>query len=343
MIAIYRWCSSSEGEACWQESATLPDGTAKDLLENEIWWIDLTNPTPEEEDAVFHRFVPIHTLTFEDITKPRREPNQSPHLPKVEEFDDYLFVIINPLRPVVRDAAGHLKAPSRRLFHTQLSAVLAARVLVTHHIEELTSVTEGRQFIARHAHAASRGPDYLFHLVLDALVDDYAPIVDRLSDQLDAIETRMFRRPPKNLLAHLLRLKRWIVGIRKTLILEREVLLRLTRGEFALVDDREIVYYRNVYDHLVRYAELTETAREMISDLLQSYQANLSNRLNAIMKVLAMISTIVLPMSLIAGIYGMNFKTMPELEWEWGYPFAMSLMVLTAVGSLVYFWYKKWI
>src|SRR5262249_33461506 len=154
------------------------------------------------------------------------------------------------------------------------------------------------------------GPDYLFHLILDAMVDDYAPIVDRVSSQLDKLEHRVFQDPSPKVLARMLRLKRLVSRMRKTLILEREVLARLMRGEFQLVEDREIAYYRNVYDHLVRYTELIESAREMVSDLMQTHLAAASNRLNRVMKFLTTISTIILPMSLIAGIYGMNFKKM---------------------------------
>ncbi|MCE9533972.1 MAG: magnesium/cobalt transporter CorA [Planctomycetes bacterium] len=343
MISIYRWdCHSNCGG--WQGDSPLPDGGAASLADGEIWWIDLENPTEAEEAAVFGKFLPIHPLTLEDITKPRREPDRGPHLPKVEEFSDYLFVIINPLCAELTLGAGKRESQgiSRCSTSTQLSAVLAKRVLITHHFESSTAVTEVKQFLTRHTGLAARGPDYLFHLVLDASVDEYSPVVDRLSDRLDTIESRMFRRPPDGLLARLLKLKRRIVSLRKTLILEREVLMRLTRGEFELVDEREIAYYRNVYDHLVRYTELVEAAREMVSDLLQSYMAALSNRLNGIMKVLAMISTVVLPMSLIAGIYGMNFKVLPELEWTWGYPFALGLMLTTAIVSLAIFRWRKW-
>ena len=114
-------------------------------------------------------------------------------------------------------------------------------------------------------------------------------------------------------------------------------------GLVDLVEDREIAYYRNVYDHLVRYTELIEAAREMVSDLGETHLAAVSNRLNEIMKVLAMISTIILPMTLISSIYGMNFKHMPELEWEYGYPMAMGLMLLTAIGAVFLFRWKKWL
>ena len=132
--------------------------------------------------------------------------------------------------------------------------------------------------------------------------------------------------------------------MRKTLVYEREVLARLCRGEFDLIEAREMVYYRNVYDHLVRFTELIESSREMVSDLMQTHLAAASNKLNEIMKVLTMISTVVLPMTLIAGIYGMNFKKwFPELDWDYGYPFALGLMALTGIASFVFFRWKKWI
>ncbi len=138
-------------------------------------------------------------------------------------------------------------------------------------------------------------------------------------DRLDEIEIRVLTTPTQQLLLELVHLKRRVISLRKTLILMREVLARLTRGEFDLVDIREIAYYRNVFDHLVRYTELIEGAREMASDLMQTHLAAASNKLNGIMKVLAMVSTIILPMSLIASIYGMNFEELPETKWTYGY------------------------
>ncbi|MCX7667292.1 MAG: magnesium transporter CorA family protein, partial [Gemmataceae bacterium] len=175
------------------------------------------------------------------------------------------------------------------------------------------------------------------------MVDQYAPTVDKILEELDEIESTIFQEPSSGTLNRLLLLKRRIVHLRKTLIMEREVLARLIRGEFELVDDREVAYYRNVYDHLVRYAELLETSREMVSDLMQTQLAAVSNRLNGVMKGLATISTIILPMTLITGIYGMNFEFMPELKWVIGYPFALSLMVLAAAVSLYFFRRQKWI
>ena len=334
MISLYRW-QPGQKHGTWQDRPELPaDGLVPD---GEVWWIDLADPTPEEEVAVFKTFLPIHPLSLEDIERPRKEADAAPHFPKVEEFPDYLFVIANPLRPPVAATAPETGTRAT----VQLSAVLTHRALVTHHYESLVPVTSVKQFLGRHAEQAGRGPDYVYHLVLDAMVDEYAPEIDRLVERLDEIETQIFLAHSEKLLTDLLHLKRRVVTLRKTLILEREVLARLVRGEFDLVDDREIAYYRNVYDHLVRYTELIEGAREMVSDLMQTHLAIVSNRLNGVMKVLATISTIILPMTLVAGIYGMNFDVIPELHWQYGYPFALGLMVLSAVGCLSIFYWKK--
>lgn len=343
MISIYRWNAESK-RGGWQEVAAAPEGTCCAIPEGDIWWIDLDDPSEEEERAVLGHFLKVHSLTFEDVTKPRREPEQGSHLPKVEEFPDYLFAIVNPLRPEIIEGsmdwtAQPLKRSSTNL---QLSVVLTRSLLITHHYASLPSISEVKQFLGRHPDSCSRGPDFLFHLILDAMVDEYAPVVDRVSDELDEVEIQLFNKNPIGLIPNLLHLKRKIVALRKTLILEREVLMRLMRGEFVFVEERERAYYRNVYDHLARYAELVEAAREMVSDLVQGHLAAMSNRLNQIMKVLAMISTVVLPMSLIAGIYGMNFKSMPEYDWSWGYPFALGLMALTAIVAVGLFKWRKW-
>jgi magnesium transporter len=276
------------------------------------------------------------------VTRERRDPQHHPHLPKVEEFADYLFVVVNPLHPKSRNSkpANGENRTYRRT--TQLSAMLTETRLVTHHIEPLPAINELTSYLERHPNQGERGPDFLFHVVLDAMVDEYAPVLDQLTDSLDGLETQILKRPQPAFMRRLLHLKREIIVLRKTLVYEREVLARLSRGEFAMIDERETVYYRNVYDHLVRFTELVESAREMCSDLMECHLAATSNRLNEIMKVLAMISTIVLPMSLIAGIYGMNFKHMPEIEWPWGYAWGMGLMALAGLIPLAFFKWRRW-
>lgn len=352
MLHIVRW-DSSTNKAESVRSEDLPATHAD--VGGCVYWINLDNPTPEEEERVLKQFHPVHPLTLEDITKPRRTPDEGAHLPKVEEFPDYLFVIVNPLPEGM--ATGHANRESTtgaspispalglrlRRHRPQLSAVLTHNVLITHHYAPLGCIADGQAYLARHADGLGRGPDYVFHLILDGLVDEYAPVVERIADRLDKLESKLFTRPSSDLLARLLRVKRQVSYLRKTMLLEREVLARLTRGEFRLVEAREIVYYRNVFDHLVRYTELIESAREMVSDLMQTHLSATSNKLNEIMKVLTMISTIGLVCSLIAGIYGMNFENLPETKWQYGYPFALGLMVIAAASAFVFFRWKKWV
>lgn len=305
-------------------------------------WIDLCEPTANEESLVFDRILSIHPLTREDMTRERRDPDHHPHLPKVEEFADYLFVIVNPLHP--RDANQKPANGETRLGRntTQLGAILTETLLITYHMEKLPAIDELTSYLERHPNQGERGPDFLFQIVLDAMVDEYAPVLDRLTDTLDGLEAQILKRPQPTAMRRLLHLKREIIIIRKTLVYEREVLARLSRGEFTMIDERETVYYRNVYDHLVRFTELVESAREMCSDLMECHLSATSNRLNEIMKVLAMISTIVLPMSLVAGIYGMNFKNMPEIEWPWGYAWGLGIMALAGLIPLAFFKWRHW-
>jgi magnesium transporter len=354
MISVLHW--DNTGKVCRECAIDEIPASSSAIAPDDVWWIDLANPSQEEEDSIFGKFFPVHTLSREDIMRARVDPDHGAHLPKVEEFPNYLFVIVNPLPPGLgaamrsapADALVEEPAEARSLnrrHRPQLSAVLNDQVLVTHHYQPLECITTARTFVGRHSDAARRGPDFLFHHVLDAMVDEYAPVVERVVERLDGLETHLFKDPTPRLLGRLLRLKRIVTGLRKTLILEREVLARLIRGEFELVAEREVVYYRNVYDHLVRYTELIESAREMVSDLMETHLSAVSTRLNQVMKVLTMISTVVLPMTLVAGIYGMNFEenVWPGFKTVWGFPFAIGTMALLAVMSLLYFRWKKWL
>lgn len=350
MIEVHR-CGHN---ACSRGGLDRLPESVESLAPDEVMWVHLTDPTPEEEDAVFGRFTRVHALTLEDITKLRREPEAGAHFPKAEEFPDYLFVVVNPLPPGLSAlAAGKgqrvpgQKLPSAgrmlRRNRPQLSAVITKNVLITHATAPLHCIDTARGYLERHAESAGRGPDYLFHIVLDAMVDEYSPVVEWVAGQLERLETRIFTHPTQHLISRILRLKRVVTGMRKTLILEKEVLSKLIRGDFDLVDEREMAYYRNVYDHLVRYTELIEAAREMVSDLGETHLAAVSNRLNEVMKVLAMISTVGAICTVIAGVYGMNFEHMPELKWEYGYPLVLGLMVLSSAAAVAFFRWRKWL
>jgi magnesium transporter len=345
VLTVFHWDATTR-KGSWLPSEALAGRTPPPEGSGDVWWLDLSGPDVGEEEAALKKFLPVHPLTFEDITRPNDGRPGTTHLPKVEEFSDYLFVVVNPLSlPGPETPLTGDRVPPA----TQLSAVLTHNVLITHHKANLGCVHALRCYLERHTEQADRGPDFLFHLVLDGMVDAYAPLLDQMSEALDEIEDDVFRRPSTRLLGRLLSLKRNLVRLRKTLVLERELLARLTRGEFRLIDPREMAYYRNVYDHLARYAELAEGAREMISDLMATHLSAVSNRLNEIMKVLTLISTVGMVCAVVAGIYGMNFDpdaspyNMPELRWKYGYFFALGLMALSVAAVLGFFRWKRWL
>ena len=350
MIKVYRYDLTS-GSGSWLSSEEFAGAAESLRVSSEVLWIDLEVPTDAEEQLVFQKFMPIHSLSLEDVTRSERLPDEPPHLPKVEEFPDYLFVIVNPLTQRLLRKASHSGPVNGEDFFadgspvSQLSAVLTARMLITHHAGPVAGVDRLRTYLEKHSKSAERGPDYLFHVILDEMVDEYAPVLDRFAETLEEYEAILFENPSRQMLAKLIACKRALILLRKTLIHEREILARLARAEFELINDRETVYYRNVYDHLIRFTELIEAGREMVSDLLEMHLASSANHLNEIMKTLTMISTVILPMTLVAGIYGMNFENMkmwlPLTEpRQW---VTYLVMALAGLLPLALFKWKKWI
>jgi magnesium transporter len=318
---------------------------------SDVYWIDLDRPTPEEEALVYEQFFPVHRLTRSELAE-RRQVHVSV-FPKVEAFADYLFVVTTPLAKAFLDrqkVPGAVLAESTEHVVTQLSTVLAAKLLITHHTEPLEEVERLRSFLFKHEEQAGRGADYLFHLILDAMIDSFAPVVDRLLIELDQIEDRIFVQPTPDLLHRLVFLKRLVLLLRKTTMYEREVLVRMTRGDFAQIAARELAYYRFVYDHVVRFTERIDAAREMVADLMQLHLSATSNKMNEVMKVLAMISTILLPMTVLTGFFGQNFAAFDDFggseQWgwlmEWGWAATLAAMVLLGGGALAFFKWRRW-
>ncbi|HLP17878.1 MAG TPA: magnesium/cobalt transporter CorA [Bacteroidota bacterium] len=301
-----------------------------------VLWVDLDDPTEAEEETVLVSLFDFHPLAIEDCQRARRE--DAPHLPKVEDFGEYLFVIFNPIETHFGDdkLIEHADITS-----VQLSAFITERVLVTHHYTQIEGTRFAAELCSKNALTLQRGPDFLFHLIIDKIVDDYAPMLEALDDEIDAIELEVFARPSQRTMARILRIKQNIMTIRRVATYQREMLNRLSRGEFDLITQEEMIYYRNVYDHLVRMTDVADSYRDITSGLLDAYLSVTSNNLNQIMKVLTIISTIFLPMSVITGLFGMNFKIIPGADLEYGFWVAITIMMFVAAIMLVTFRKKK--
>jgi magnesium transporter len=304
-----------------------------------LLWVDLEDPNEAEEETVLLSLFDFHPLAIEDCRHGREEEG---HLPKVEDFTDYLFVIFNPVESAA-PLNGARTSYKLTIKTAQLSSFLSKRALVTHHYKPLRSIAYAAQLISKNPQSLGRGPDYLFHIIIDDIVDNYSPILDRLDDVIDSMEDEVFRQASQRTMARILYLKKDIVTIRRIAFYQREMLNRLSRGEFPLITSDEMIYYRNVYDHLVRMADLAESYRDTVSGLLDAYLSVTSNSLNQVMKVLTIISTVFLPLSVITGFFGMNFQHLPGATWEYGVLAILLFMVAVSVGMLWLFKRRKWL
>ncbi len=333
MVSIYQFLNDEVRKLTLKE-------LRRALLEKKgVLWVDLENPMEAEEETVLVSMCDFHPLAIEDCQHGKQDDG---HLPKVEDFGEYLFVIFNPVAGIMPSDDGE------SMFHveiqtSQLSAFLKERLLVTHHYKPLHAITHAAQLIVKNPLTLKRGPDFLFHIIIDDIVDNYTPILDRLDDAIDTVEDQVFKQPSQETMMHILQLKQNIMTIRRVAVYQREMLNRLSRGEFDLITANEVIYYRNVYDHLVRMTDLADSYRDMVSSLLDAYLSVTSNRLNQVMKVLTIISTIFLPMSVITGFFGMNFAYLPGAQWEYGVALTLLVMVMVAGGMLWMFRRNHWI
>lgn len=298
-------------------------GDPEDLL-----WVSLENPTRAEFDRILTSVFQFHPLTIEDCA------NVGYQTPKVDDFESYLFVIMHAI---------HLEDGLEELGTKELDIFLGPNYLVTSFTSEnMSPVDKVWRRLDQDERLIHHGADFLMHAILDEMVDEYLPMLDQLDEEVDLLEDQILQTPRQATLSRILTLKHRTLGIRRIVGPQREVMNRLSRDEFTQVDAHSRVYFRDIYDHLVRITELSESSRDLISDALSTYLSATSNRLNEIMKALTIVSTIFLPLSFVAGNYGMNFKYMPEINWQYGYPFVIVIYILIIAGMLTYFKRRGW-
>ena len=296
-------------------------------------WIDIYNETEEKSIKILKDVFGFHPLAIEDAVKHFTE--QTVHHPKIDDFDSYLFIVFNGLMDIG-------KTFKYKIF--SLSCFLGSNFLITLHNEKgdnsvlhsFNSYLNDRTF--------KKGPDYILNLILDEIVDRYYPILDKFETEIDSVEEELFKGTPGNrTLLRILNLKKELIRLRRISSYQKEILFKLTRGDSDLISLEESVYYRNVYDHLVRVADTTESYRDYVAGMLDSYLSIVNNKMNEVMKFLTIIATIMLPLTLITGIFGMNFDSIPFLKSDFGFWLSVGLMVAIAVSMLSWFRYKKWI
>ena len=301
-----------------------------DLLKNEadVVWVDMEEPTEADEQVLLNVFN-FHPLTVEDCRENR-------HYPKIEEFPGYLYFIVHGVR--ADTSPDH--------FNTiELDGFLGRNYVITYHHDMFRSINNVKQLIHTSPVACRRGAPFLLYQILDQIVDYYSPVLDDFDERNDTLEDNIFtlKSPNNEILVEIMDLKRGVLRLRRISSKQMEILYRMSRGEFSLIDQQMLPFYRDIYDHLIRVTDLAESYRDLISGALEAYLSVVSNRLNEIMKVLTIFSAVMLPLTFIAGVYGMNFDNMPELHTHYGYYTAWGLMITVATGMLGLFWKRGWI
>lgn len=294
--------------------------------ERMLLWVDFELPT-EKEIVFLDTVFGFHPLAIEDCT-------EGIHAPKIDDFRRYLFIILRTI--VAKNENSELDFPEIDLF-------VGNRFLVTIHrfpLEELTNINDQ---IKRNPEAMmGRGPDRLLAYLLDSIVDRYLTTMEVFDERIADIEDEVFDNPTTETLSKLFRLKREILNLRRVLVPHREILRRLGRELHPLIIEEHRVYFWDIYDHLVRLTELIEYHRDLISGALDAYLSVISNRLNVVMKTLTVIATIMMPLTMIASIYGMNFHIMPGLAHPGGFYITIGAMGIITTVMLLLFKRKGW-
>ena len=290
-----------------------------------IIWVDVADPTGEDFRELAQEFK-FHPLSIEDCRNEHQRP-------KVEEYQGYYFIV---LYEAELKEGGHLELRELNIF-------LGKNYLVTVHSQPIRAIPVAERLWREWADLAERGTGLLAYLVIDAIVDDYMPLLDTLSDRMDDLEDQIFGDFEPASIEEIFRIKKQLLFLRRSVAPLRDVFNTLLRREQPVFSRETHVYFQDVFDHLIRTADTIDTLRDMLGTTMDAYLSISGNRMNQVMKRLTSISTILMSVTLIAGIYGMNFDFMPELGWRYGYVGALASMVLVGLAIYLYFRKIKWL
>ncbi len=293
-----------------------------------VTWINIAGIHQVEVIEKIGKNFDLHPLIVEDIV------NTDQRI-KMEDFGNYIFVVLKMF--LYDEKKNEIKAD-------QVSLILGSNFLISFQEEESDIFNSIRERIKNgKGRIRKLGTDYLAYSLLDAIVDHYFLILEKLGERIEELEDELVTRPEPKILEEVHRLRREMIFLRKSVWPLREIIACLERGETPLIQESTNIYFRDIYDHTIQVMDAVETYRDMLAGMLETYLSSISNRLNEVMKVLTIIATIFIPLTFIAGVYGMNFKFMPELGWRWGYFIFWAIIVSVAVFMIFYFKRRKWI
>lgn len=295
---------------------------------DDVVWINVQGIHDERIVEELGNHFSLHSLTIEDVVNTMQRP-------KFEDFDSYIFIVLKMLE---------YSSTSVGMDTEQVSLILGANYVITFQEKPGDVFDPVRERIrAGRGRIRKAGSDYLAYALMDSVVDSYFLILETIGDRIEDIEDRVVLQPEPETISDIHRFKRVMLSMRRTVWPLREEIAQLEKSGSPLVAESTPVFLRNLYDHTIQVIDTIETYRDVISGMHDTYLSSVSNRMNEVMKVLTIIATIFIPLTFIAGVYGMNFRYMPELKWEFGYFATLGVMLVVAFIMVIFFRKKKWI
>jgi magnesium transporter len=293
-----------------------------------VMWLNIDGVHQSEIIEQVAKSFGLHPLVAEDIASTGQRP-------KMEDFDNYVFVVLRMLG---------FDGEEKGIKSEQTSIILGSDFVISFQENEGDVFDSIRERLRNNkGRIRKMDADYLAYSLIDAIVDNYFIILEKLGESIEDIEDRLVTSPTSETLQSIHDLKREMIFLRKSVWPLREVINRMERSESPLINKSTFVYLRDVYDHTIQITDAMETFRDMLSGMLDIYLSSVSNRMNEVMKVLTVIATIFIPLTFVTGIYGMNFNYMPELDQTWSYPAVLVLMLVVALLMVMFFRRKKWL
>ncbi len=314
------------GARCDERQDLSLEGLAPPTDES-VTWVDVGGVHRMDILESFGKQFQLHSLLLEDIANTDQRP-------KLDDYETRLFLVMKMLSVTDR----------QEIVVEQVSLVLGPNFVLSFQENGSDAFTPVRDRLrGGKGRLRQSGADYLLYALIDAIVDQYFEVLEALGEKIEALQDLVVSDPNPETLHKIHGLKRQLLFLRRAVWPLREAANSLSRSECPFLQESTKIFFRDVYDHVVQIVDTIETLREMVSTSLDIYLSSISYRLNAVMKVLTIITTIFMPLTFIVGIYGMNFEHMPELKWEWGYPLVLGLMVAIVIAMLGFFKGKKWI
>jgi magnesium transporter len=293
-----------------------------------LLWVDFISEPPEQAEPILRSFN-FHPLAIDDAL-------QETHTPKIDDWGDYLYIVLNMMNYKHVDGVFESEIDELDIF-------LGRNFVVTHHDQILPAIEDAWSACQRDQRHVQEGPDHLLYRIVDSLVMSYMPLVEEIDRQIDIIEDQVFDGPRRSTLEQIFALKRILLSMRRILLPQREVLNKLARDDYRVIDPKDRIFFRDIYDHLVRLHDLNENLRDLVSGALDTYLSVVNNRMNEVMKILAVITTLFMPITFVTGFFGMNFfEPIGNLTgWTSRQVFEITLGIMLAVPIIMYIWMRR--